>query len=518
MPVKNLKSRVEFGDFQTPDELAKEICAQLRAPFSPPSFNGGRGGVPLVPRSLVEPTCGVGSFLHAALESFSSLERAVGHDINAEYVEQTKSRLSVSQRKRTKLATRSFFDTDWKEILDGLPEPILVLGNPPWVTNAGLGVLGSGNLPQKKNAQKLRGLDARTGKSNFDISEWMLLRLLEALQGRDAYLAMLCKTSVARKVLAHAWKNELCIENASLHVVDAKKHFNAATGACLLRAGPFKLRETTARIYAELKAVEPASTLGFRDGSLVCDIGAYEKWRNVLIAVRPLPLPPPVRGGETTASRSQGATSGGWRSGIKHDCARVMEFTRENDWYVNGLGEQVDLEDECLFPLVKSSDLAQGRKPRRYLLVTQRSTGEDTAGLKKVAPKTWKYLQRHAALLDRRASSIYRGRPRFSIFGIGPYSFAPWKVAISGLYKTLRFSVLGSFGGKPVVLDDTCYFLPCKSHAEATALCEDLNSPEASEALRALIFWDAKRPVTVDLLARLNLEALRRARTAVIRQ
>ena len=191
-----------------------------------------------------------------------------------------------------------------------------------------------------------------------------------------------------------------------------------------------------------------------------------------------------------------------------------MEFTREGERYVNGLGESVALEDECLFPLLKSSDLAHGRKPRRYLLVTQRSVGEDTARLKTFVPKTWKYLQRHAGALKLRGSSIYRGRPPFSIFGVGPYSFAPWKIAISGLYKTLRFSVVGSFAGKPVVMDDTCYFLPCKSHASANAICDALNSPQAAEALGSLIFWDAKRPITVDLLSRVNLEALAEARKA----
>ena len=37
------------------------------------------------------------------------------------------------------------------------------------------------NLPEKKNFMGLRGMDARTGKSNFDIAEWMLIQLIEAL-------------------------------------------------------------------------------------------------------------------------------------------------------------------------------------------------------------------------------------------------------------------------------------------------------------------------------------------------
>jgi hypothetical protein len=201
-----------------------------------------------------------------------------------------------------------------------------------------------------------------------------------------------------------------------------------------------------------------------------------------------------------------------WRSGIKHDCAALMEFRREGSRYRNGAGELVDLEDELLFPLLKSSDIAHGKtkSPNRFLLVTQRRVGEDTGAIAKRAPRTWRYLQRHAVRFAARKSSIYRAASPFSIFGVGPYSFAPWKVAISGLYKSLNFAVAGGVDGKPVVLDDTCYFLPCKSHAEAQRIVRLLNSPAAVEALSSLIFWDAKRPVTAALLCRLSLAELQK--------
>ena len=146
--------------------------------------------------------------------------------------------------------------------------------------------------------------------------------------------------------------------------------------------------------------------------------------------------------------------------------------------------------------------------PSRYMLVPQRLVGEDTSRIEHEAPRTWEYLQSHADRLDGRVSSIYRNRPRFSIFGVGPYSFAPWKVAISGFYKCLEFRCIGPFEGKPVVLDDTCYFLPCNIEHEARLLLELLNSEAARGFLRSFIFWDAKRPITAQLLATLDLETL----------
>jgi hypothetical protein len=54
-------------------------------------------------------------------------------------------------------------------------EQVLIVGNPPWVTNAELSSLNSQNLPEKSNIKALQGMDAITGRSNFDIGEFVLL-------------------------------------------------------------------------------------------------------------------------------------------------------------------------------------------------------------------------------------------------------------------------------------------------------------------------------------------------------
>jgi hypothetical protein len=133
--------------------------------------------------------------------------------------------------------------------------------------------------------------------------------------------------------------------------------------------------------------------------------------------------------------------------------------------------ENVDIEREHLYPMLKSSDVANGntRATDRLMLVPQTIIGGDTHRLADTSPKTWAYLQKHASLLDRRGSNIYRNRPRFSIFGVGDYSFSPWKVAISGLYKSLNFRVVGPIAGRPTVLDDTINFIPCRTRKRRTS-------------------------------------------------
>jgi len=491
------KRRVEYGDFQTPPELAKAICLALR---------GER------PATLLEPTCGTGAFLAAALDRFPRLGIALGFDINPRYVAATRRFVAetTSSAKR-QIRVADFFQADWPSLVARFAEPLLILGNPPWVTNSALGVLGSSNLPPKQNLAGRSGLEGLTGKSNFDVSEWMIYRLLEAVAGRRATLAMLCKTAVARRVLARAWEMRLPIRSCEIRAIDAARHFGARVEACLLicRSGSDPAVVCDCRVFESLESPQDNGSFGWRDGRLIADVRAYDRVKHLL-------------GGRTR-----------WRSGVKHDCAPVFELREQADGtLVNGLGEAVDLEDDYLFPLLKSSDIAGtggrfrtlshsngrgqgegsflpiGQATNRLVLVPQRRVGQETDSIAERAPKTWRYLLRHADRIDRRASRIYRQQPRFSIFGVGPYTFSPWKVAVSGFYKTPQFTAVGPQRSRPVICDDTCYFLPCISAAEAQRLADQLNGPLAREFFSAFVFPDAKRPLTAEILGSLDLAAL----------
>ena len=116
----------------------------------------------------------------------------------------------------------------------------------------------------------------------------------------------------------------------------------------------------------------------------------------------------------------------------------------------------------------------------RWMIVPQRRIGQNTSEIAKCAPKTWRYLQTHRELLAKRGSSIYRDKPDFSIFGVGDYSFSPWKVAIAGMYKSCGFVKVGTRDGKPIVFDDTTNFLPCPS--EATGRPCALHAPKQDRA------------------------------------
>ena len=462
--------RTEFGDFQTPPRLARSVCDLLLRTDQKAS-------------SILEPTCGSGSFLKAAEQAFPEAAALLGFDVNPQHVRAARSAVP-----RATIRCEEFFGKDWMKTLDGLREPILVVGNPPWVTNSTVSSIGGTNLPVKSNFLGLSGFDAVTGKSNFDISEWMLMCLLRCLSARSATLAMLCKTVVARKVLRHAWMNNIEVARSTAYKIDALAQFGAAVDACLLVC-VFEPGKSSKQcdVYPRVdKPCEPTSTFALRGERLVADLEAHIAYGHLC-----------------------GTSPRKWRSGIKHDCSRVMELRPTDDGlYVNGLGDTVELETNFLFPMLKSSELANGDMPSRYMLVPQKSIGEDTSVIATQAPLTWHYLESYGQMLDSRSSTIYRNRPRFSVFGVGEYSFTEWKVAISGFYKRLDFRCVGPFHDKCVVFDDTCYFLPCHSEDEARRMASVLNGNEAKGLFNSLVFWDAKRPITANLLSSLDLGRL----------
>ncbi|MDR1227987.1 MAG: hypothetical protein LBK55_03050 [Azoarcus sp.] len=113
---------------------------------------------------------------------------------------------------------------------------------------------------------------------------------------------------------------------------------------------------------------------------------------------------------------------------------------------------------------------------------------------------TWTYLEAHASQLDARASTIYAKNPRFSIFGVGDYAFKPWRIAICGLYKKLRFRLVAPIDGRPVMFDDTVYYLSFDTEQKARQTLASLESEEAMGLLSSLIFWDEKRPIKTSIL------------------
>lgn len=464
----------DLGDFQTPPLLVEKVMQCLMA-------DGKHWS------RMLEPTCGEGNFIQGALNASHPPAEVQGLEIQESHVEEaTRKIINVSYDYSIKQA--NVFDFDFSTLSWSTESPLLVVGNPPWATNSGLGALSSSNTPRKTNFKKLRGLEAMTGSSNFDLAEYIWLRLITELAAENPTIALLCKTSVARNVLKFAHEANLPVKSASIRKIDAKKWFGVAVDACLFKV-EVKLgkHEYTATVYDEIDSNAPTTTIGVVNGGLVSDVERYQRVQNF-----------------------DGKSPLIWRQGIKHDAASVLELSGSLGEQRNKLGESVQVEYEYVYPLLKGSDVFRGsiEDGSRTVLVTHKRLGESTAHLENSAPKLWKYLTQHLDVFEKRKSSIYLGKPLFAMFGVGDYSFAEFKVAISGLHKEIQFRCVGPRNRKPVMFDDTCYFIPCESAEKAALICSVLKDPLSLDLIHSLIFWDSKRPVTKRLLQRVDVKAL----------
>lgn len=464
----------EFGDFQTPIALARKVIKLIH---------------PSKDLRVLEPTCGVGTFLQACIEYGIPPEYLSGWEVNPQYVQEANEKLPKPQSSIGGIVkVANFFQKSEADLRTIAEYGCLFLGNPPWVTNAELGKLLSTNIPNKSNFQAHKGFDAISGKSNFDISEWILIELIKAISGTESQLAMLVKTSVARKVYLYAINHSLKIKNFKIIPIDALKDFNVNVDACLFFASGGKDNlSKECEIYRGIDEPILDRVIGTIDGQLVSNLVTYSKLKHIL-----------------TGCEFK------WRSGLKHDASKVMELRVVDGILVNGYGEKLNIDNDYTFPLYKSSHIAKESLPQidRYVIVTQRKVGDETDSIRVNSPEVWDYLNSYTSTLDSRRSSIYKNKPRFSIFGVGEYTFKPWKVVISGLYKNIKFSVVGSFKDKPILVDDTCYTLSFDSKEKATFVNDLLNSSVCQNLLRSLIFADNKRPITASILNRVNIKEL----------
>lgn len=452
----------ELGDYQTPLYFTDIICEYLKNELK------------ISPDIIIEPTCGIGNFLKSASNFFPN-NQLYGIEIDENKIKSINKTIP-----NLKLFNEDIFTFKF----DNIPKEnsILIIGNPPWITNSELSKLNAKNLPTKSNFKNLRKIDAMMGNSNFDISEYIILKMIDEFKNTKSTLAFLCKTIVSRNIFIELIKNKIEYSFIKQLNFNSYKIFNIDADACLfiLQFGG----ETQTNKICEVSDISNPSKVLQRFG-FVSD-KFYSNVDNI-----------PLIDGKCQME---------WRQGVKHDCANIMELNYENNQYINKKNETVDIENTLLYPLLKSSQL---KKPivndsARYIIITQKKIKQDTAYIETEAPKTWKYLTDNKEYFDKRKSSIYNNAPDFSIFGIGDYSFKKYKVAISGFYKIPIFSLV--YSDKTMMLDDTCYFLSFDDYDSAYITMLILNSALVKKFLKNIAFTDSKRPYSKKVLKRIDIE------------
>lgn len=467
------------GDFQTPEELACAVWQTLDAS----QFD-----------LVIEPTFGLGSFLATLPDACTA--NVVGWEIHDDYYQTANNKLQAqTQSTSLRLFHGDVFAASHEDIKPAPAASVLVIGNPPWVTNSEQGVLGGNNTGRKYNLKTLPGFDAMTGKSNFDISEAIILHFVELLKGRCrfAQFALLTKFSVLRNLFRFLAPHSY-IGDFEFHQIDSSRYFKAAVDAGLLKfkiSADIPLRQTCP-VYRNISG-ERIGEVGLIDGQLVYDLATYRR---------------------TAFMESKRRSGYVWRQGVKHDLSKVMELTETADGLRNGLGEKAEIEESILYQLYKSSDLYHGRESRYVVPVYQRDLKDTLDELPVRFPKLCRYLTKHKIHFDGRKSSIYKNRPAFSIFGIGDYTHLKYKVAIGSFYTEPVFQLLEPTP-RPVVVDDTGYMIATDDYAEAVYVFAVLNLNCTKQFLMSVSHPSDKRRFSKEVLARVLIPPMRECPSAI---
>jgi 16S rRNA A1518/A1519 N6-dimethyltransferase RsmA/KsgA/DIM1 with predicted DNA glycosylase/AP lyase activity len=471
---KAAKTVVEFGDYQTPLSFARLVCRKLREIYG------------LSPKVVIEPTFGKGNFLNGILDIFPDIRSLYGIEINKHYFDITQKK--IQSKIETKLFNADIFAFDFGAIKKNIAknDSVLIIGNPPWVTNSQLSSMDSDNLPAKSNFKGYAGLDAMTGKGNFDIAENIILRLLSEFSGYDCTLAMLCKTSVAKNIVRDMKKYIFSMSAMDMYLFDAEETFGVNCDAGLLVIKLGGKNTSFCKVY-DFDTNKEKKQFGWFGNAFYSDFSHID-----------------------CAVDINGVSQFEWRQGIKHDCSKVMELSAVGtNRYQNGFGENCSFElGTFVYPLVKSSDIKsiEITDTRKFVIVPQKKINDNTLQIKELDSNVWEYLSKHEALLNSRRSSIYKRSPKFAVFGVGDYSFAKYKVGISGFYKIPVFSLI--WNECPIMLDDTCYFLSFDTLSHALITVALLNSKENIGFLKSIAFLDSKRPYTKEVLRRIDFAKL----------
>jgi len=476
----------EWGDVQTPNFLVEKVY-QILAEAN------------LDPEIIIEPTFGTGNFILNAPRYFKNIKLIYGVEIQKQHIWFSASKiisnmLNQGVKNFNKFEIRLIHDDIFKhkfnrEILNKRDSTILVVGNPPWVTISELSSLNSSNLPLKTNIKGFRGIDALTGKSNFDITETIIIKMISVFSKYQGKIAFLCKNIVVRNILKETNKSNLNISNIRALNFNAKEYFGKICNASLLIADLTSNKSDTFCTIAKIE--EPnkiIKKIGWHNNQFVSDIGEYKKH-----------------------SQFEGQFPINWRQGIKHDCASVLELQlTSNRKLINKNNDVVDVEEDLVYPLLKGSSLRKffAQDISRRLILTQTKLSEKTNKIKVKYPKTWQYLMKNKKAFSKRKSRVYNNKPSFSIFGVGEYTLSPYKVAIAGFYKKPIFTFVTPYNGKPVLFDDTCYYLSFQEYNDALFICSVLNSKVLKDYLESIVFIDSKRPYTKEILMRINLAHL----------
>jgi len=167
----------------------------------------------------------------------------------------------------------------------------------------------------------------------------------------------------------------------------------------------------------------------------------------------------------------------------------ILIFTPEGGIFQNQLGETVELESDLLLPLIDKSCFSSSAPKERLILTPHSKVDGKPLSLRELKqyPKAYAYLSSKKDVLEQRKGTMINAHIKrglwWALLGVGPYSYAKWKVV---------WEALGKSAFDPKVLPGTWQgnqalhaFFPCDSEQDAQRLASALRDPAVENYLKA---------------------------------
>lgn len=153
---------------------------------------------------------------------------------------------------------------------------------------------------------------------------------------------------------------------------------------------------------------------------------------------------------------------------------------------------QVSIEPDLVYPLLRGRDVQQWQaEPSAYIILAQdpqTRTGIPEIGMKRQYPKTYAYFKLFEEQLRQRSG--YRRyfkptNPFWSVYNVGPYTLAPWKVVWRDMGTDIQAAVVQKYDSAIVLPEHHVMFVSLDELTEAHFLAGALSSAPSRSVVSA---------------------------------
>jgi hypothetical protein len=456
-------ARRALGEFYTPDWLVEFVLDRA-------GYSGER---------LLDPACGAGAFLVRAENN------ATGWDINPLAVKMARARCP-----QARIKTRDVFMAE--------PESFeFIAGNPPWINWRNLGALYRERVAPLWEAYGLftqRGMKARLGGAMDDISALMTYVCADRHLITGGRLAFLLPAALFQSAAGGAGFRRFRLPGGEyLRVVRVEE---------VGKSQPFKGASTRAAVAvfekSRTETVYPvpyvrddkrcfARPIAKSDLSSPWSIASVRKATSDGDSAETIADP---RYRARVGVHSGGAAGVYWIEVIEDRGATVIVRNLAHAGRKPYPQITEEVEREFVHPLVRGRDLSHGHTSSScHILLPHTPDGKPVSHerLQSEFPLTFGYFERFRdRMIDRphyRRHFLSAGKPYWSMYNVGPYTFAPHRVAWRE--QSSRFECAVLRGG--LIADAKLVIVPCESEKEAKWLARYLRSDETRTLIESFI-------------------------------